>query len=340
MRPRRQPCSSATGDTAVAPAATARSATAGVGDDEEQPHRAPPTVSGLRLPCAGASSATQNVAPPAESGDTTASCSSVPPTRVVDRRAERGTVEVDRGPPAAHRELGDDGRVPGGSVQALRPRRDVEDVGLAREDLRRQHAVDLVVGVRAGVVQDRQAEVEVGGGAQGGEHDTARRDPAQHEVLDRAGAQDHVEVAAREGAHPALRDDGLVRARRDARVDRSRCLVDQPAGVAQRREGAVARAHLGVPGPEADADEDDPQAGRPRGLDRRRDARDDRGSAVVEPCGDPALDVHDEQRGGGRPGGHDAYGPVIPSRRLGRSRTGSVTRTPRSVARNGDGLAP
>src|ERR687886_1321386 len=43
-----------------------------------------------------------------------------------------------------------------------RPRRHVDDLGLAREHLVEQHAVDLVVGVGAGVAQHGEAVVEVG----------------------------------------------------------------------------------------------------------------------------------------------------------------------------------
>ena len=52
-----------------------------VADDEEQRTLPPPSDSGLKFPCAGASSETQNDAPPTDSWATTSGWSSVPPTR-------------------------------------------------------------------------------------------------------------------------------------------------------------------------------------------------------------------------------------------------------------------
>src|SRR4051812_36699884 len=134
------------------------------------------------------------------------------------------------------------------------PRGDVDHLGLAREDLLEQDAVDLVVGVGARVAQDGEAEVEVGGLAQRRQDDAAGRDAAQRDVLDVAGAEHDVEVAARERAHAALDDDDLARLRRERGMDRGRLVVlAHRTGVAQRAERAVARADLRVAGAERDA---------------------------------------------------------------------------------------
>jgi hypothetical protein len=81
-RPSSQPCSSPTGPISVAPAATARSRTApGSSTISRTLAVAPPTVSGLKLPCGGDSSSIQNRELPTASCATTSSSSSVPPNR-------------------------------------------------------------------------------------------------------------------------------------------------------------------------------------------------------------------------------------------------------------------
>jgi len=82
MRPSSQRCSSLTGAISVAPSATARATTErGSSTTSNSLTVLPPSVSGLKFACAGDSSATQNEVPPTESCETTASWSSVPPTR-------------------------------------------------------------------------------------------------------------------------------------------------------------------------------------------------------------------------------------------------------------------
>jgi hypothetical protein len=73
---------SAAGYTSLAPAATARSISAR-GSAEMSSIRTvpPPSEGGLKLACAGDSSATQNQESPTESWATTGSWTSVPPTR-------------------------------------------------------------------------------------------------------------------------------------------------------------------------------------------------------------------------------------------------------------------
>jgi hypothetical protein len=72
--------------------------------------------------------------------------------------------------------------------------------------------VDLGVLVSAGVGQDGEAVVEVGGLAEGGEDDATGGDAGQDEAVGVGAAQQDVEVAAAERADPALDDDRLVRA--------------------------------------------------------------------------------------------------------------------------------
>ena len=82
IRPSSQRCSSCTGDSSTAPRATACETTArGSSTTSKSLTVVPPSVSGLKLPWAGDSSATQKDASPTESCDTTSSCSAVPPTR-------------------------------------------------------------------------------------------------------------------------------------------------------------------------------------------------------------------------------------------------------------------
>jgi len=92
-------------------------------------------------------------------------------------------------------------------ARTIRPRSRPRPVG---EDLLRQHAVDLVVGVGTAVVQDGDLEVEVGRLAQGGKDDSAGRDAGQHQRVDAQRSEHDVEVAAREGADPALGDGDLA----------------------------------------------------------------------------------------------------------------------------------
>jgi hypothetical protein len=65
----------------------------------------------------------------------------------------------------------------------------------------------LRVGVQASVGQDGEAEVQVGRLAQGGQHDAARGDAGEDEVIDVAGPQNHLEAAPpiRAASYPAGR---------------------------------------------------------------------------------------------------------------------------------------
>ena len=128
-------------------------------------------------------------------------------------------------------------REPAVQRQGRGPGVDGGDLGLAREHLLGEHAVHLGVRVRAGVREHGEAEVEVGGLPQRGEHDAARRDAREHERADAAGAQQHVEVAAGERADAALRDDRLVVAAAERGGD-LRSLVLLGAAVAAVAEGA------------------------------------------------------------------------------------------------------
>jgi hypothetical protein len=68
----------------------------------------------------------------------------------------------------------------------------------------------LGVRVEAAVGQDGEVEVQVGGLAQGGQHDAAGGDAGEDEVIDAAGPEDNVQVTAGEGADPLLGDDDVV----------------------------------------------------------------------------------------------------------------------------------
>ena len=107
IRPSRQPCSSATGLTATAPAATAP-ATIDSGSSTINSIRAvaPPTVCGLKFPCSGDSSSTQNIeSPTCELGDDLVEVVGPAEAEHLDR-PERGLVEVDRGAAVPDRQLG------------------------------------------------------------------------------------------------------------------------------------------------------------------------------------------------------------------------------------------
>src|ERR1019366_964017 len=77
IRPKRQPCWLPTGQTTVAPAATARwKAASGSSTIITIRTEPPPRDSGLKLKCSGDSSASQNSAAPTDSRATTAPLSS------------------------------------------------------------------------------------------------------------------------------------------------------------------------------------------------------------------------------------------------------------------------
>jgi len=79
--------------------------------------------------------------------------------------------------------------------------------------------MDLRVAVEAGVGEDHQAVVEVGGLAQGRQDHAAGRDPGQDQRVDLPCPQEHVEVAAREAAHPTLGHHDVAGRGRDLGVD-------------------------------------------------------------------------------------------------------------------------
>jgi hypothetical protein len=97
------------------------------------------------------------------------------------------------------------------------------------------------------------------------------------------------------GADPALRHDDLAGLGRDGWMDRRAVVIGQPAGVAEGGERAVARADLGVARAERHAHEDDADPRGAGGGERARDALQQ--TVVGEAVHDPALDVHDQERG-------------------------------------------
>ena len=127
------------------------------------------------------------------------------------RHHDRGRVRALLRVPAQGLAVGGPVPWPGsGRGEAGGPVRDRGDLGLPGKHLVQQHPVHLGIGVQAAVRQDGQPVVQVGGLAQGGQHHPAGGDAGQHQVLDAAGAQQHLQVAAGEGGHPALGDHHLA----------------------------------------------------------------------------------------------------------------------------------
>ena len=248
----------------IAPAATARATTAsGSSTTSSMRVVAPPTDSGLKLPCSGDSSATQNVARADGELRDDGLVLVGPADAVVLDGAESRLVEVDRRSPATHGQLGLDARPivhRRASFHALRRRSETRAAGiLARHggrDARR----------RAGAVAVAPAapRLERGLGLGAGGRVVRRRvarhgDPARPP---RAAAA----RARRVGAHRRVRAERRRRAEARPRARRRpvRPLVRRrrlrAASVLARRRAAH-RPRAGVPRRRA--------AGRPAGLRRR-----------------------------------------------------------------------
>ena len=89
----------------------------------------------------------------------------------------------------------------------------------AGEVLLHEHAMDLGIGIDAGIGEHDETIIHVRGRSEGREHDPARRDPRQHESVDAPGSEDDLEIAAGEGADAQFGHHDLARARRHRRVN-------------------------------------------------------------------------------------------------------------------------
>jgi hypothetical protein len=157
--------------------------------------------------------------------------------------------------------------------------------------------VHLRVGVGAGIGQDGQPVVEVGRLADGGQHDPAGGDAPKHQGVRVGAAQQHVKVAAAEGADPPLDDDRLVRERRQRGVHLGRRVVlsHRVARLADPAEAQVAGGGLRIARAEPHPDEHHRDARRPGGLGGAVGRLDD--GSVGDPLDDAVLEVHQQQDG-------------------------------------------
>src|SRR5271156_1735213 len=78
---------------------------------------------------------------------------------------------------------------------------------LRRENFLGKDAVNLRIGVEAGVLQDDAAVIQVGGAPQRGKRDAAGGNPEEHQIFNSARAQDQVQLVLRERAHALLIND-------------------------------------------------------------------------------------------------------------------------------------
>lgn len=131
--------------------------------------------------------------------------------------------------------------------------------------------------------------------AHGGQHHGAGGDAGEHEAVDAARPQHHVEIAARERARPPLGDLHVTRPGRDLGVDLgARGALDVEAGLCDGGESPVARPDLRETGTQRDDHVDHRDARRPGPVDGPAQARQVSG-AVVGDVHDGPLDVHHEK---------------------------------------------
>ena len=84
---------------------------------------------------------------------------------------------------------------------------------LCRENFLGEDAMDLFVGVEAGVLQNDAAEIQVGGAPERGESDAAGGNSEEHQILDAARAQNQVQLVLRKRADSLLIDDEIFGSR-------------------------------------------------------------------------------------------------------------------------------
>jgi hypothetical protein len=68
------------------------------------------------------------------------------------------------------------------------------DPGLHGKNLFGQNAVNLLIGIEAGILENDTADIQVKGASQRGENNPARRDGEKNEVLDAAGPKDQLKM--------------------------------------------------------------------------------------------------------------------------------------------------
>ena len=85
------------------------------------------------------------------------------------------------------------------------------DPGLHGKNLFGQNAVNLLIGIEAGVLENDTAEIQIKGASQRGENNPARRDAEKDEVLDAAGPKDQLKMIVRKRPHSLLVDHEVVR---------------------------------------------------------------------------------------------------------------------------------
>src|SRR5580700_3729900 len=85
------------------------------------------------------------------------------------------------------------------------------DPGLRGKNLFGQNAVNLLIGIEAGVLENDTAEIQVKGASQRGENNPARRDTEKNEVLDAAGPKDQLKMIIRKRPHSLLVDHQVLR---------------------------------------------------------------------------------------------------------------------------------
>ena len=88
-----------------------------------------------------------------------------------------------------------------------------DDRCLGRENLPGENAVNFLIGVETGVLEDDAAVIQVKRAPQRGENDAARRDAEEHQILNATRAKDQVKLVLRKRAHPLLMDHQLSGAR-------------------------------------------------------------------------------------------------------------------------------
>src|SRR5262249_14555534 len=123
--------------------------------------------------------------------------------------------------------------------------------------------------VGAGVGQDGDTVVEVGGLQGGGEDDSAGGDAGQDQVVDVLGGQDLLEIVAGEGADAGLVDDDLALGGGDVGVDGGTGVVGREEVGRKGAEGLVAGVGVRVAAAQLKRyvdDRDARRAGRVEGV--------------------------------------------------------------------------
>lgn len=177
-----------------------------------------------------------------------------------------------------------------------------EDSCAVGEEFIEEAGVEFGVEVGAAVAEDDEAIIGVGGMEQSGEDDAAGGDAEEDERVDFAGAEDHFEVRACEGADAVLGDDDVALARSHGGMNRAggaeESLLMLGIG-ADGGEERVARADFGEARAEADLNVDDRDAGGAGAFEDARDAGEEGFRLLRVLRDDEGLEVHAEDGGAG-----------------------------------------